>query len=165
MLTWATLAVAPSLGERAGQRRQRRNASSWPWVMQMSALWASISVGAAELPCACARIEHTGDPTYRISLFDLAPPTYHAHACVTPSSPCHHHRALSAAPATLGGVAPISVLKVFCTFLCVLSLLVLCGAMAVQGEARPLLLRQRCRPPHLRLPTPAKALQLPAPRA
>ncbi|KAL4448998.1 hypothetical protein ABPG77_007715 [Micractinium sp. CCAP 211/92] len=40
----------------------------------------------------------------------------------------------SLAPATLGGVAPISALKVFCTFLCVLSLLVLCAAMAVQGR-------------------------------
>ncbi len=40
-----------------------------------------------------------------------------------------------AAPATLGGVAPIPALKVFCTFLCVLSLLVLCAAMAVQGAS------------------------------
>ncbi|KAL4422665.1 hypothetical protein ABPG75_008862 [Micractinium tetrahymenae] len=43
----------------------------------------------------------------------------------------------SLAPKTLGGVAPISVLKVFCTFLCVLSLLALCGAMIVQGRLPP----------------------------
>lgn len=64
-----------------------------------------------------------------------------AHLTATPATPAANCQlptlsamcCFPAGPKTLGDVAPISVMKICCTLMCVVALVVLCVALAIQG--------------------------------
>lgn len=122
VLTWVTLLVAPALGECsaapvAGPRQAPGNSPSAP------------PAGcAAAGKQARAAVFATGRAACRPALLLTGGHSLPALPMPSPLPKCP-----TLVPKTLGEVALVSVLKIFCTLLCVAALLVLLAALAMQG--------------------------------